>query len=105
MEMRLDLRCFFITSYTEVQGSILLSPLEVTGAAFLLCIMSDYFIARQGGNKDHQTSPAFPPPCSTFLPHVLLKKIPQSPQNRPKLMPNLTELIRTLLSFEMTPSI
>lgn len=39
-------------------------PLEVSGAAFLLCIMSVYFIARKNGNKYYQTSPAFPPPCS-----------------------------------------
>lgn len=39
-------------------------PLEVSGAAFLLCIMSVYFIARKNGNKYHQTSPAFPPPYS-----------------------------------------
>lgn len=49
----------------ESRGVFRSHPLEVTGAASLLCIMSVYFIARKGGNKYHQTSPAFPPPRST----------------------------------------
>ena len=40
-----------------------------------------------------------------FLLHAPHKKIPQSLQNKLKLMPSLTELTQTLLSFEMTPSI
>lgn len=46
------------------RGVFFSRSLEVTGAAFLLCIMSVYFIARKGGNK-YQTSPAFPPSRST----------------------------------------
>lgn len=48
----------------ESRGVFCSHPLEVTGAAFLLCIMSLYVIARKGGNKYPQTSPAFPPPYS-----------------------------------------